>query len=115
MTVLNNTERLSFNEREIWWVRLGKNIGWEENGSGKDLLRPVLIVKKFHKELFWAIPLTRTVRKGSFFYTISSQKCSGQLILPQLRALDSLRLVKKIERLNQVQYEEIRTLIRQLL
>lgn len=114
-TFQKNPKILSYHEREIWWVRLGKNTGWEESGAGKNLLRPVLVIRKFQKELFWGIPLTQTIRSGNYFYTLSAQKCSGQLILPQLRALDSVRLVRKIERIDQEQFKEICKLIRRLL
>ena len=33
------------NKREIWFTKMGKNIGFEENGK-EDFLRPVLVIKK---------------------------------------------------------------------
>ncbi|PID34747.1 MAG: hypothetical protein CR971_01625 [candidate division SR1 bacterium] len=34
------------NMREIWYVSLGNNIGYEEDGKGNDYKRPVLVLKK---------------------------------------------------------------------
>ena len=33
-------------ERQIWYVHLGHNVGFEEDGKGGDFKRPVLILKK---------------------------------------------------------------------
>ena len=38
-------ENFYVNEREIWYVKLGINIGSESNGK-KDFRRPVLVIKK---------------------------------------------------------------------
>ena len=32
-----------FKERDIWWVSIGVNIGYEEDGKHEKYLRPVLI------------------------------------------------------------------------
>jgi mRNA interferase MazF len=45
-----------FKERDIWWVSIGVNVGFEEDGKHEKFLRPVLILKKFNKELFLGIP-----------------------------------------------------------
>ena len=34
-------------EGEVWMTSLGRNIGFEQNGSGDNFSRPVLIIKKF--------------------------------------------------------------------
>jgi hypothetical protein len=36
-----------FREREIYWANLGKNIDYEQNGKGKDFMRPLLIFRKY--------------------------------------------------------------------
>jgi len=44
-TNINDLEkRAFFHEREIWFCYLGANIGFEQNGTGGDYLRPVLII-----------------------------------------------------------------------
>ena len=35
--------------REIFWVKIGQNIGDEEFGKGKDFLRPVIVVRLLSK------------------------------------------------------------------
>jgi hypothetical protein len=46
-----------FRERDIFFIHIGVNIGFEQNG-GKDFLRPVVVYKKFNKHVFLGIPLT---------------------------------------------------------
>lgn len=39
-------------EREVWMSSLGQNIGYEQNGSGNNFIRPVLVIKKFNNQMF---------------------------------------------------------------
>lgn len=41
--ISKNKNFLKFNEREIWFIRLGQNIGFEQNGKGEQFMRPTLI------------------------------------------------------------------------
>jgi mRNA interferase MazF len=45
-------------EGEVWMCSLGKNIGYEQNGTNENFSRPVLIVKKFNNHIFWSVPLS---------------------------------------------------------
>ncbi len=51
-------------EGEIWWCKIGENVGKEICGKGKDFLRPVLIVRKLNKYSFIGIPLTSKEHEG---------------------------------------------------
>jgi len=53
-----DTPSPQFRELEIWWCSLGKNVGTEEDGKNNLFERPVLIFRKFNKEIFWGLPLT---------------------------------------------------------
>ncbi|MCI0501881.1 MAG: type II toxin-antitoxin system PemK/MazF family toxin, partial [Epsilonproteobacteria bacterium] len=64
-------DKLYFKERDIFWARLGQNIGFEQNGKGEEFTRPVVILKKYTKDMFLAIPLSTTSRDGTFFYQFS--------------------------------------------
>src|SRR5271166_2256650 len=50
--------RLYFREGEIWWVRLGHNIGYEADGKSQEFTRPVVVLKKYNQYSFLALPLT---------------------------------------------------------
>ena len=58
----SNDIRIFFHEREVWWCTIGSNVGFEQDGKGEKFARPVLIFKKFNKEIFWALPLSTKIK-----------------------------------------------------
>jgi len=101
-TNINDLEkRAFFHEREIWFCYIGMNVGFEQDGSGEDYLRPVLIVKKFNNEIFWGIPLTKSGKnkgKSSIYYYSFSfiENVVSLAILSQIRLIDAKRLGRQI-------------------
>jgi mRNA interferase MazF len=61
-------ERVFFHPRELWFAHTGLNVGFEQDGSGAESLRPVLIIRKFNNEIFWCIPLTRKWKPRNPYY-----------------------------------------------
>jgi mRNA interferase MazF len=51
-------EPVYFREGEIWWVHLGVNIGYEIDGKAANFARPVIVLRKYNKYSFLALPLT---------------------------------------------------------
>jgi hypothetical protein len=62
----DETTRLYFREGEIWWVRLGKNIGYETDGKSREFTRPVVILKKYNQYSFLALPLTTAPKPNPY-------------------------------------------------
>ena len=85
-----------FREREMWWCSIGENIGSEENGKGRLFERPVLVVKKFNKELFIGIPLSSKLKDDQYHIPVLVDHLMGTAIISQIRAYSSRRLVRKI-------------------
>lgn len=106
---------LGYKEREIWWVSLGQNIGAEEDGKNQNFARPVLIIKGFSKFLFWGIPLSTTKKQGAYYYKIEVSARTSNVLLSQLRALDTHRLIKKHGMLNKTDFVHIKRQIISLL
>lgn len=106
---------LYFSEQEIWWASIGKNVGSEENGKHHNFERPVLVLKKISKDLFWAIPVTTTIREGSWFFTFDFGQEKRCLILTQIRALSSKRLLRRVDKMDDTNYRTVRQLIRDVL
>ncbi len=104
-----------FHEREIWNAYLGQNIGFEQNGAGKEFLRPILIMRKFNNEIFWAIPLTRTHKNLPFYYQFSFGDGISSAILTQIRLLDVRRLGNKIGVMAEQDFLEIKQKFKALL
>jgi mRNA interferase MazF len=89
--------RLYFREGEVWWVRLGKNIGYETNGKSREFTRPVIILKKYNQYSFLAVPLTTAQKPNPYRLPIGTVDGKQSFAtLSQLRNIDSKRLVKKI-------------------
>ncbi len=88
--------RPGFAEREVWFAHLGVNIGSEQDGVGKDYLRPIVIVKKFNTDIFWAIPLTRTKKEHPYYFSFMSGAGESTAILSQIRLIDARRLSHKV-------------------
>ena len=84
-------------EGEIWMSNLGKNIGFEQNGSGDSFSRPILIIKKFNNHMFWAIPLSTKQKSFDFYFNYTdpnNQKVSA--ILAQMKLISVKRLKRKL-------------------
>lgn len=100
--------RFNFHEREIWWCHLGVNIGFEQDGKGEQYARPVLIFKKFSREVCWAIPLTTKEKNNRFHVKIfTNDNKMRWAIISQLRLIDSKRLMNKICVINKTNYNSI--------
>lgn len=105
----------SYNVREIWWCRLGINIGFEQDGSGQNSLRPVLILRGFSPDACVIVPLTTSTRDHQL--RISIGIINGQharVNLSQLRTVDSRRLVERVGLLEKDIFAEIRKTVREL-
>ena len=87
-----------FNEREIWFCSIGTNVGREQDGKGAEFWRPVLIVKKYNKEFFTAVPLTTKFKKGNHYFDLTRESnFKGYVILSQIRSFSSKRLANRID------------------
>lgn len=104
----HKNKRIFFHNREVWWCSLGVNIGYEQDGKGDSFARPVLVFKKFNKEVFWGIPITMAKKTGKFYSPINliddKERCA---IISQIKLLDCKRLLDKIGFISKENYIEI--------
>ena len=89
-----------FKERDIFFIKMGHNIGYEQNGKGDDFVRPIVVLKKITKDMFIGVPLSTKVKGGSWFFKFSFTRHEKEIqnvaILPQIRMFSSKRLLNKI-------------------
>ena len=84
-------------EGEVWMSVLGKNIGYEQNGSGDNFSRPVLIIKKFNNHMFWAVALSTKQKDFDFYFNYNDpQNQKVSVILAQLKLVSIKRLKRKL-------------------
>ncbi len=105
-----------YHEREIWWCALGVNVGSEQDGSGDESRRPVLILKALGSTIFLAIPLTTSSQSHPLrpsLGIVDGKKAHA--LLSQLRVIDTKRLIRKIEYLDKDTFDRIRKIAKELL
>jgi mRNA interferase MazF len=108
-------ERPHFHDGEVWFCTLGTNIGFEQDGTGEDFLRPVIAVKKFNQEVFWGVPLTKNRKKSSYYFSFELNGKTSTAILSQIRLIDAKRLQYKIGDISGGDFSEIKKRLIQLL
>lgn len=98
----------TFHEREVWFIKIGENVGFEQNGKGEEFLRPVVVYKKFSKNVFLGIPLTRTIKEGKFYSSFDFKGQASVAILSQIRLFDSKRLSYAAGRMSKGDYGKLK-------
>ena len=92
-----HNKSIYFRERDIWWCRLGVNVGFEQDGKGESFSRPILILKKFNQFVFWAIPLSTKLKINPYYHScLCSDGKTRAAIISQLRLISAKRLTDKI-------------------
>lgn len=111
------TKKFTFKVREIYWMKVGQNIGYEVYGKGNEFLRPVLILRKFSKDSFLGIPLTSQDKADMFhfeFIPIDKIK-SNNAILSQVKLFSSKRIKSKLGKISEKDFiclkEKLKVLI----
>ncbi len=59
-----------FHEREVWWCSLGINVGSEQDGTGSNYDRPVVVIRGFNKDIFFGVALTGKRKVGKFYFPV---------------------------------------------
>ena len=107
--------KIIFKERDVFWVSIGVNVGYEQDGKGKIFSRPVLILKKFNHNLFFGIPLSTQIKKGNFFFEFQLNEKPSNALLVQARVYDVKRLENKIGMISKDNFEQLKKKLRELI
>ena len=112
----HKSKNVFFHDREVWWCKIGVNVGFEQDGKGDRFARPVLVVKKFNNEIFWGVPLSTKIKQTKFYAPVDigdgEIRCA---IISQMRLFDGKRLMDKIGVIGVGNYETIKKAITALL
>jgi len=105
-------ENKFYHPRDIWWCRLGLNIGYEQDGKDNDFERPVLVLKAFGKTCLVA-PLTTSLQKHVYRIPIGLiEGKEATAILSQIKVVDTKRFSEKIGVLDKEIFNKIQKHIR---
>lgn len=105
-----------YHERQVRWCRLGVNVGFEEDGTGSDFSRPILILKGLSRNVCIAVPLTTATKENKYHAPagmVGGKKAFA--IISQIRLIDTKRLDRQIATLNGKTFKLIRKAVKDLL
>jgi mRNA-degrading endonuclease toxin of MazEF toxin-antitoxin module len=104
-----------YHTRELWWCSLGVNIGSEQDGTGENHDRPVLIIKGLSKNTCIILPLTSSLEKHKMRISVGKvQGKEASVMISQIRVIDTKRLIYKIGFLDKKIFTEITKTIKSL-
>jgi len=105
-----------YHERQIRWCRLGVNIGYEQDGTGRKFSRPVLVLKGFSRHVCVIIPLT-TANKQTKYYVLVGRVDgrSASAIISQVRLIDTKRLDQHIATLDKQTFADVKKAVKDAL
>jgi len=104
-----------FHEREIWWCAIGVNVGSEQHSESGDFGRPVLVVRRFTRDVFWGIPFTTKIKDIGFRFRFTLEGVENDLLLLQMRVYDRKRLLRKIGVMPKVNFQKLLDALKALL
>lgn len=103
-----HSKKRLIHEQEIWWVAIGCNVRFEEDGKGEEYARPVLILRKFNQYLFYGVPLSTTSKRGPYYCEFTYKDgVKSAALLSQMRAFDANRLLRKDGVINDKDYQTV--------
>ena len=99
--------------KRIFWVCIGQNVGSEVFGKSGIFTRPVLVVNVFFNGTFLGVPLSNKAqnKKSKFYYKFIDSKGKMQVaLLGQVRIFDSKRKTtnKHISKVNDKDFLQIK-------
>ena len=105
--------RLKISPRDIYWLKIGQNIGHEEFGKGKEFLRPVIVIRQLTSDLFVGVPTTTSKKDSNdYFHNINylnhkKDEVHSVAMLLQFRTYSKKRLLSKMGTVNKNEFDVI--------
>ena len=100
-----------FKEREVWFAAVGVNVGHEEDGKNTKHERPVLVLKRFNKNLFFGVAFSSIFKpENDFYHTIFLNGRASSVILSQAKVYCSRRLFRRMAILDKPEFEVVKLL-----
>lgn len=111
----STTPRVFFHVREVWWCKLGINVGFEQDGKNQEFSRPVVILKTYSTNAALVIPLTSKDKKGTYYFDLGTVGGKdAKAVLSQVRFVDKRRFIRKLDVVKKELFEKLRSAIIQI-
>ncbi len=96
-----------FKERDIWWISVGVNVGFEEDGKNGNYVRPALVLKKFNREIFLGAPLSTKLKDNKYYVPVTIKQKTVSVMTSQIRVFSSKRMWNKLAELDWSDYLKV--------
>jgi mRNA-degrading endonuclease toxin of MazEF toxin-antitoxin module len=93
-----------------------RNAGFEQDGTGRNFDRPVVVVRGFNEKIFLGVALTGHKKQGKFYFPIGSiEDREASVVLSQIRLIDTKRLIRKMGVLDKKVFQELKNALKRTL
>jgi mRNA interferase MazF len=110
-SIEQSERQLGIKPREIFWTKIGQNIGDEEYGKGEAFSRPVIIVRQLTHDLFIGVPITTTLKENDYFQMFEFKTKRGistnSAMLLQIRTFSKKRLTSKLGKMGVEDFQKL--------
>lgn len=113
--------RLTIKPRDIYWAKIGQNIGHEEYGKGKNFLRPIIVIRQLTSDLFIGVPITSTKKEDNdYFHSIRyinklDENINSSAMILQIKVFSKKRLLNKIGTVEKQEFKIITDKLKKLI
>lgn len=94
--------------RDIWWCALGINIGAESDGKNENYERPVIVMKVYNKETMVVLPITTRKKSDAFHFETITGDRTVWVKLTQTRVVSGKRFLRKLNVVDEKQFEALK-------
>jgi len=106
--IAKNESLIKFQQFQIIFMKMGVNVGYEQDGKGNEYLRPVFVYKKFNNRVFLGIPLTSKPKYDKFHFEFEYKRGKkSYAILSQVRLFDIKRAKYYDGKISKKQFEKL--------
>jgi len=109
----NKKQKFYVKEREIWSVKMWKNVWFEEDWKWKDFERPVLVLKKIWI-VYLCVSMTTQGKDNDFYHRLWDIEKLSFIILSQPKLFDLKRFHYKIRTVNKDEFKEVQKKLKTL-
>ena len=85
---------------------MGTNIGVETDGKHETFERPVLVIKKFNRQMVWVLPTTSRIGDDRFYHQFIYGEKTYSAILTQIRTISTKRFIRNIGTMERSDFEK---------
>jgi mRNA interferase MazF len=113
-TTEQSNMKLSIKSREIYWTKIGQNIGNEQYGKGEEFTRPVIVIRQLTSDLFVGVPTTSATKENNDYFhninythTKTKDSVTSSAMILQVKVFSKKRVLNKIGTVNKIEFNTI--------